>query len=67
MASPQAPLRYQPGFGNEFESEALPGALPYAQNNPRTCPYGLYGKGAAADALANGRAVEAFAAADAGA
>lgn len=30
------------GFGNEFESEALPGALPLGQNNPREAPYGLY-------------------------
>lgn len=35
-------LRYMAGFGNEFESEALPGALPRGQNNPRVCPYGLY-------------------------
>jgi hypothetical protein len=31
--------------GNEFTSEALPGALPEAQNNPRLCPYGLYAGG----------------------
>lgn len=31
-----------PGFGNEFSSEALPGALPVGQNNPQRCPYGLY-------------------------
>ncbi|KXJ18764.1 Homogentisate 1,2-dioxygenase [Exaiptasia diaphana] len=30
------------GFGNEFASEALPGALPKGQNNPKKCPYGLY-------------------------
>jgi len=29
------------GFGNHFETEALPGALP-AQNSPQRCPYGLY-------------------------
>lgn len=28
--------------GNECQSEALPNALPEGQNNPRTCPYGLY-------------------------
>lgn len=28
--------------GNSFSSEALPGALPVGQNNPRVCPYGLY-------------------------
>lgn len=35
-------LQYLRGFGNEFESEALCGALPRDQNNPRVCPYGLY-------------------------
>jgi homogentisate 1,2-dioxygenase len=30
------------GFGNEFETEALPGALPKGQNSPQTCSYGLY-------------------------
>lgn len=33
---------YQSGFGNEFASEALPGALPRGQNSPQQCPYGLY-------------------------
>lgn len=35
-------LTYLSGFGNEFESSALPGALPVGQNSPRVCPYGLY-------------------------
>lgn len=38
---PQA-HRYQSGFGNEFSSEALPGALPVGQNSPQKVPYGLY-------------------------
>jgi len=29
---PAAPLRYQSGFGSEFATEALPGALPAGQN-----------------------------------
>ena len=33
---------YMSGFGNGFETEALPGALPVARNSPQTCPYGLY-------------------------
>jgi len=33
---------YQSGFGNEFATEALAGALPTAQNSPQRCPYGLY-------------------------
>ncbi len=36
------PLDYLSGFGNEFASEALPGALPEGQNSPQRCPYGLY-------------------------
>jgi homogentisate 1,2-dioxygenase len=31
-----------PGFGNDFETEALPGALPRGQNSPQRCAYGLY-------------------------
>jgi homogentisate 1,2-dioxygenase len=37
-----AELRYQSGFGNEFATEALPGALPVGRNSPQRCPYGLY-------------------------
>jgi homogentisate 1,2-dioxygenase len=35
-------LGYQSGFGNEFATEALPGALPVGRNSPQRCPYGLY-------------------------
>ncbi len=41
-AKPTEPLAYLTGFGNEFATEALPGALPIGQNSPRKCPYGLY-------------------------
>jgi homogentisate 1,2-dioxygenase len=34
--------RYQAGFGNEHESEALSGALPVGRFSPQKCPYGLY-------------------------
>ena len=34
--------KYMPGFGNDFESEALPGALPIGQNSPQRCAYDLY-------------------------
>jgi len=37
-----APLAYQTGFGNEFATEALPGALPVGRNSPQKAPYGLY-------------------------
>jgi homogentisate 1,2-dioxygenase len=33
---------YQSGFGNEFQSEAVAGALPIGQNNPQKPPLGLY-------------------------
>ena len=33
---------YMTGFGNGFETEALPGALPIGRNSPQRCPYGLY-------------------------
>jgi homogentisate 1,2-dioxygenase len=35
-------LQYQSGFGNEFATEALTGALPRDQNSPQQVPYGLY-------------------------
>lgn len=35
-------FQYMSGFGNDFETEALPGALPQGQNSPQRCPYGLY-------------------------
>ena len=34
-------IEYQSGFGNQFATEALAGALP-AHNSPQRCPYGLY-------------------------
>jgi homogentisate 1,2-dioxygenase len=33
---------YLSGFGNAFETEALPGALPIGRNSPQRCAYGLY-------------------------
>ncbi len=33
---------YNSGFGNEFATEALPGALPVGRNSPQRAPYGLY-------------------------
>jgi homogentisate 1,2-dioxygenase len=37
-----ATVQYQPGFGNQFVSEALAGALPVGRNSPQKPPYGLY-------------------------
>ena len=33
---------YQTGFGNEFASETLPGALSVGQNSPQRTPRGFY-------------------------
>ncbi|WP_076411492.1 homogentisate 1,2-dioxygenase [Shewanella sp. UCD-KL12] len=35
-------LEYMHGFGNEFETEALPGALPVGQFSPQKVKYDLY-------------------------
>ena len=34
--------RYQSGFGNEYASEAVAGALPQGRNNPQRGPFELY-------------------------
>src|SRR5260370_22621624 len=34
--------QYMSGFGNSFETEALPGALPIGRNSPQKVNYGLY-------------------------
>ncbi|KAG9237055.1 homogentisate 1,2-dioxygenase [Amylocarpus encephaloides] len=36
------PYQYQAGFGNHFESEAIPGTIPQGQNSPRCVRFGLY-------------------------
>ena len=40
--SEATPPGYMPGFGNDFETEALAGALPVGQNSPQHTAYGLY-------------------------
>jgi homogentisate 1,2-dioxygenase len=44
QATPGAEIHpgYMPGFGNDFETEALPGALPQGRNSPQRINYGLY-------------------------
>jgi homogentisate 1,2-dioxygenase len=37
-----ARVMYQSGFGNEFATEAVAGALPQGQNSPQKAPFGLY-------------------------
>ncbi|MFN7305374.1 MAG: homogentisate 1,2-dioxygenase, partial [Acetobacteraceae bacterium] len=39
---PPASPDYMSGFGNSFETEALPDALPIGRNSPQKCNYGLY-------------------------
>ena len=40
----QTQLRYMSGWGNDFETEALPNALPQGMNSPQKVNYGLYGE-----------------------
>jgi homogentisate 1,2-dioxygenase len=42
IAAPLAAVSYQSGFGNQFQSEAVPGALPVGRNSPQRGPLGLY-------------------------
>jgi homogentisate 1,2-dioxygenase len=42
MVMETVPLRYQSGFGNDFATEAMAGALPIGQNSPQKAPFGLY-------------------------
>ncbi len=39
---PALTLDYQSGFGNEFATESIAGALPVGQNSPQVSPCGLY-------------------------
>lgn len=41
-SSTKSELKYQVGFGNTFESEAIEGALVKGRSNPQKCPMGLY-------------------------
>ena len=41
-SSVQVTPGYMSGFGNSFETESLPGALPMGRNSPQRCAYGLY-------------------------
>ena len=38
----QDALRYQSGFGNQFATESVAGALPVGRNSPQRAPHGLY-------------------------
>ncbi|KAH8750426.1 homogentisate 1,2-dioxygenase [Hyaloscypha sp. PMI_1271] len=45
------PYEYQVGFGNHFESEAVPGTIPQGQNSPRCVRFGLYAEQMTASAF----------------
>ncbi|NYF36169.1 homogentisate 1,2-dioxygenase [Stenotrophomonas sp. JAI102] len=42
MNNPMSSRGYQTGFGNEFATEAVPGALPVGRNSPQRVAHGLY-------------------------
>ena len=48
---------YQRGFGNEFASEAVPGALPAGRNSPQRAPLGLFTEQLSGTAFTQPRAV----------
>jgi homogentisate 1,2-dioxygenase len=48
---------YQPGFGNDFSSEAVEGALPVGRNSPQKAPLGLYAEQLSGTAFTVPRAV----------
>jgi homogentisate 1,2-dioxygenase len=57
LTPPLTALAYQSGFGNEFATEALPGALPVGRNSPQRPPYGLYAEQLSGTAFTVPRAV----------
>jgi homogentisate 1,2-dioxygenase len=52
-------LAYQSGFGNEFASESVLGALPVGQNSPQKAPHGLYAEVLSGTAFTSPRAENA--------
>jgi homogentisate 1,2-dioxygenase len=50
-------FRYQGGFGNEFTTEAVEGALPAGRNSPQRAPLGLYAEQLSGTAFTQPRAV----------
>jgi homogentisate 1,2-dioxygenase len=49
--------RYQQGFGNEFATEAVPGALPAGRNSPQRAPLGLFAEQLSGTAFTQPRGV----------
>ncbi|MFZ2649202.1 MAG: homogentisate 1,2-dioxygenase [Burkholderiaceae bacterium] len=54
MTSPEP--NYLSGFGNEFATEAIPGALPQGRNSPQRAPLGLYAEQLSGTAFTAARA-----------
>jgi homogentisate 1,2-dioxygenase len=50
-------ITYQSGFGNHFETEALPNALIKGRNSPQRVPYGLYAEQLSGSAFTSPRHV----------
>src|SRR5579875_1706321 len=48
---------YQAGFGSEFASEAVPGAVPAGRNSPQRAPLGLYAEQISGTAFTQPRAL----------
>ncbi|KAI3384822.1 hypothetical protein SNEBB_009075 [Seison nebaliae] len=48
-------LSYLSGFGNEFTSECIEGAIPIEQNSPQVCKFGLYAEQLSGTAFTMGR------------
>ena len=51
---------YMSGFGNSFETESLPGALPIGRNSPQRLPFGLYAEQLSGSPFTAPRASNAF-------
>jgi homogentisate 1,2-dioxygenase len=50
-------FHYSSGFGNEFATEAVEGALPVGRNSPQQAPFGLYAEQLSGTAFTQPRAV----------
>ena len=50
-------FRYSSGFGNEFVTEAVEGALPVGRNSPQQAPLGLYAEQLSGTAFTQPRGV----------
>src|SRR6202167_6407506 len=50
-------FQYESGFGNQFVTEAVKGALPVGRNSPQQAPLGLYAEQLSGTAFTQPRAV----------